>query len=103
MNKTNGFAISWFFAPYIGSADIDFYKRIKNTNIDYLVAQVAREIKDDRLLRCPGNARIERVEIRVDHKNPRTVSAREKFCNEVLRILRPLIESSISSFRIPMS
>ena len=69
MNKTNGFAISWFFAPYIGSADIDFYKRIKNTNIDYLVAQVAREIKDDRLLRCPG-ARIERVEIRVDHKIP---------------------------------
>ena len=45
MNKTNGFAISWFFAPYIGSADIDFYKRIKNTNIDYLVAQVAREIR----------------------------------------------------------
>ena len=42
MNKTNGFAISWFFAPYIGSADIDFYKRIKNTNIDYLVAQVAK-------------------------------------------------------------
>ena len=85
MNKTNGFAISWFFAPYIGSADIDFYKRIKNTNIDYLVAQVAREIKDDRLLRCPGNARIERVEIRVDHKIP-APCLREKFCNEVLRI-----------------
>ena len=69
MNKTNGFAISWFFAPYIGSADIDFYKRIKNTNIDYLVAQVAR--KSRMIAYCVvRNARIERVEIRVDHKIP---------------------------------
>ena len=76
MNKTNGFAISWFFAPYIGSADIDFYKRIKNTNIDYLVAQVAREIKDDAYC-VVRNARIERVEIRLITKSPHRVCARE--------------------------
>jgi len=86
MNKLNGFAVSWFFAPYIGSADIDFYKRIKNTNIDYLVAQVARDNRDDRLMRYAGAAHIERVEINADHRNPRTVSAREKFCNEVVKI-----------------
>lgn len=86
MKKLNGFAVSWFFAPYIGSADIDFYKRIKNTNISYLVAQVARDHKDDRLMRCPQVAEIERVEIDADHRNPRTVSARKKFCDEVVKV-----------------
>ena len=77
MNKTNGFAISWFFAPYIGSADIDFYKRIKNTNIDYLVAQVAREIKDDRLLRCPGTRVSSAWRSGLITKSPHRVCARE--------------------------
>ena len=77
MNKTNGFAISWFFAPYIGSADIDFYKRIKNTNIDYLVAQVAREIKDDRLLRCPGTRVSSAWRSGLITKIPHRVCARE--------------------------
>lgn len=86
MKQLNGFAVSWFFAPYVGSADIDFYKRIKNTNISYLVTQVARENKDNRLMRYAGAADIERVEIDADHRNPRTASARKKFCDEVIRI-----------------
>lgn len=86
MKRLNGFAVSWFFAPYIGSADIDFFKRIKNTNISYLVAQVARDKKDERLMQCKRTAEIERVEIRVDHNNPRTVASRKKFSDEVFRI-----------------
>lgn len=86
MKKLNGFAVSWFFAPYVGSADTDFYKRIKNTDISYLVAQVARDHADTRLLRTPAQAEFERVEISVDHKNPRTTSARKKFSDEVVKI-----------------
>ena len=71
MNKTNGFAISWFFAPYIGSADIDFYKRIKNTNIDYLVAR-----KSKMTAYCVVRERASAWRSGLI-TNPRTVSARE--------------------------
>lgn len=94
MKQLNGFAVSWFFAPYVGSADLDFYKRIKNTNISYLVAQVARDNKDNRLMRCGGKANIERVEIKTDHKNPRTLAARKKFSDEVVSVF----ESSERTF-----
>jgi hypothetical protein len=86
MKKLNGFAVSWFFAPYVGSADTDFYKRIKNTDVSYLVAQVARDHRDARLLRTAGKADFERVEIKLDHNNPRTAPVRKKFVDEVVRI-----------------
>lgn len=76
--------MSWFFAPYVGSADIDFYKRIKNTNISYLIAQVARDNPDNQLMRHGGTASIERVQIEADHKNPRTPGARRKFVDGVV-------------------
>lgn len=86
MKKLNGFAVSWFFAPYVGSADTDFYKRIKNTDITYIVAQVARDHADSRLLRTSAKAEFERVEILLDHRNPRTASVRKKFSDEVVQI-----------------
>ena len=86
MTQLSGFAVSWFFAPYVGSADIDFYKRIKNTDISYLVVQVARENRDARLMRHAGRATIERIEIDADHRNPRSVAARTKFSDEVVEI-----------------
>ncbi|WP_445657838.1 hypothetical protein [Achromobacter sp. NCFB-sbj8-Ac1-l] len=83
MKNISGFAVSWFFAPYVGSADIDFYKRIKDTNISYLVAQVARDNPDNQLLRYSGKASIERFPIELDHKNPRTPGVRRKFIDAV--------------------
>lgn len=87
MNNLNGFAVSWFFAPYIGSADTDFFKRIKDTKISYLVAQAARDVRDDSMLGY-ASTNIERAEITLDHKNPRNVTVRAKFCEEVMRIFK---------------
>lgn len=84
MKKLNGFAVSWFFAPYVGSADIDFFKRIKNTEVSYMVAQVARENRDEQIMRYTSAANIERIEIEADHKNPRTSAARKAFVDGVL-------------------
>lgn len=80
VTRPRGFALSWFFAPYVGSADIDFFKRIKDTAIDYTVVQVRRGQKDEAVLRYATRARIERVEIAVsDHLRPRTRSVRDEF------------------------
>ncbi len=85
MKKINGFAPSWFFAPYIGSADLDFFKRIKDTNISYSVVQVARDMRDDHILTY-ATTDIERIEIQdLDHTRPRTQDAREKFVAGVLK------------------
>src|SRR5690606_32958683 len=78
MKKLKGFAVSWFFAPYIGSADLDFFKRIKDTNISYTVVQAARERRDDQVLKF-ASTDFERIEVAVDHANPRTESARKAF------------------------
>jgi len=87
MNNLNGFAVSWFFAPYVGSADTDFFKRIKDTKISYLVAQVARDQRDDSMLGY-ASADIERVEVKLDHNNPRNLAVRARFCEEVMRIFK---------------
>nr|AEI16498.1 glycosyltransferase-like protein [Bordetella petrii] len=83
MKKLKGFAVSWFFAPYIGSADLDFFKRIKDTNISYTVVQAARDRRDDQVLKY-ASTDIERIEVKVDHANPRTESARAAFVRAVL-------------------
>lgn len=85
MQKAKGFAISWFFAPYLGSADIDFFKRIKNSQFDFDVVQVAREHRDDRILRL-ATSKINRLEVKADHKNPRSVHERAKFIRDAVRI-----------------
>lgn len=79
----NGFAVSWFFAPYIGSADMDFFKRIKDTSISYTVAQVGRDERDDRVLQYASTS-IRRMEIPADHRRPRTAAARRQFSEGVL-------------------
>jgi hypothetical protein len=72
MKKLNGFAASWFFAPYIGSADLDFFKRIKDTGFSYTVVQVARDMRDDGIM-AYASAPIRRIEITdADHTQPRT-------------------------------
>ncbi|MFY3605392.1 glycosyltransferase [Achromobacter xylosoxidans] len=84
MKKLNAFGVSWFFAPYVGSADIDFFKRIKNTDISYVIVQVARDKRDEQIMRYSGPAHIERIEIDADHNNPRTSAARRAFVEGVL-------------------
>jgi glycosyltransferase involved in cell wall biosynthesis len=85
VQKATGFAVSWFFAPYLGSADIDFYKRIKNSQFDFDVVQVAREHRDDRILRL-ASSKINRFEVSADHKNPRAPLERTKFISETVRL-----------------
>lgn len=79
MKKLRGFAVSWFFAPYMGSADLDFFKRIKDTHIDYDVMQVKRGPRDDRVLQFASAAGINRIEVTTDHANPRTRRSRDDF------------------------
>ncbi|MEN5249696.1 hypothetical protein [Brucella pseudintermedia] len=85
MESITGFAVSWFFAPYLGSADLDFFKRIKNSRYDYDVVQVAREHRDDRILRS-ATSKINRFEVKLDHKNPRSSKEREKFVKDAIRL-----------------
>ena len=77
--RLKGFAVSWFFAPYLGSADLDFFKRIKNCDLDFDLVQVKREAKDDRVLQFIGAATLTRHEIETDHRNPRTRKTRDDF------------------------
>ena len=79
MQRKKGFALSWFFAPYIGSADMDFYKRIKGTDLDYYVTYLMRDNKDESVLNYGQKAGIERVEISTDFKNPRGRLARDEY------------------------
>lgn len=79
MKRLKGFAVSWFFAPYIGSADIDFFKRIKDTDINYTVFQVSRKERDEKLLGFATRAGIHRMEVKTDYNNPRGRLARDEF------------------------
>ncbi|GAA4295172.1 hypothetical protein [Nibribacter koreensis] len=79
MTKYKGLAISWFFAPYQGSADFDFFKRIKDTNLEFDVVQIKRDQKDLSLLDYITNAKINRLEVETEHKEPRTAKTRDDF------------------------
>ncbi|WP_432723595.1 hypothetical protein R0381_000943 [Jeongeupia wiesaeckerbachi] len=76
-----GFAVSWLFAPTVGSADIDFFRRIKDTPFEYDVMQVWREHRDEALLKFVGKAKLNRFEIRTDHHNPRGDRSRKEFAD----------------------
>ncbi|MFK0639803.1 hypothetical protein NQ803_05990 [Ochrobactrum sp. BD23] len=99
MESITGFAVSWFFAPYLGSADLDFFKRIKNSRYDYDVVQVAREHRDDRILRS-ATSKINRFEVKLDHKVPRSPKEREKFVKEAVRLFDKTNHDTASSFPI---
>jgi hypothetical protein len=86
--RLKGFAVSWFFAPYLGSADLDFFKRIKNCDIHFDVVQVKREAKDDRVLQFIGAATLTRYEVETDHRNPRTRKTRDDFRRDALAIFK---------------
>lgn len=79
MKELKGFVVSWFFAPYIGSADIDLFKRLKDTSFSCTVVQVRRDLRDDRVLEYATNAKFRRIELDADHRQPRTKRARKKF------------------------
>lgn len=84
--RLRGFAVSWFFAPYLGSADLDFFKRIKGVDAHFDVVQVKRAAKDDRVLRFIGDATLTRYEVTTDHQNPRTRKTRDDFKREALQL-----------------
>lgn len=86
--RLKGFAVSWFFAPYLGSADLDFFKRIKNCDIHFDVVQVKREKKDERVLKFVGDATLSRYEVETDHQNPRTRKTRDDFRKNALAIFQ---------------
>lgn len=77
--RLKGFAISWFFAPYLGSADLDFFKRIKNCNFHFDVMQMRRGQGDERVLGHTGAATLARTEVVSDHEQPRTRKVRDDF------------------------
>ncbi|MGI5862698.1 MAG: hypothetical protein ACOX6T_11660 [Myxococcales bacterium] len=82
--RPRGLAISWFFAPYVGSADVDFFRRIKDLDADFDVLQVKRAIRDDRLLAFDHRRNLRRFEIEVDHLRPRSAAARDGFLKACL-------------------
>lgn len=84
--RLRGFAVSWFFAPYLGSADLDFFKRIKNCDIHFDVVQVKRGAKSDEVLKFVGDATLQRYEVKTDHQNPRTEKTREDFRKAALEL-----------------
>ncbi|MBX7116029.1 MAG: hypothetical protein K1X64_16995 [Myxococcaceae bacterium] len=86
--ELRGFALSWFFSPYSGSADLDFYKRIKDTPFHYDLVQLQREKPDQRLLQFTTRATIERFEVKADHLNPRTLETREKFATAAVELFK---------------
>lgn len=86
--RPRGFAISWFFAPYLGSADLDLFKRLKDTDVHYDVVQVKRDQKDDRILNYITEATFERFEVTTDHRNPRTRKVRDDFEAAALELFK---------------
>ncbi|MEW5739895.1 MAG: hypothetical protein AB1938_13265 [Myxococcota bacterium] len=88
MSRPRGFVASWFFAPYRGSADLDLFKRLAHTRVDYDVVQVRRAGADPRVLAIDTQARIDRTEIATDHEHPRTRRARDEFIAGVLEKFR---------------
>ncbi len=88
MSRLRGFAVSWFFAPYRGSADLDLYKRLLHTAVDYDVVQVRRSGGDARLLQVHGAATFDRTEVTTDHAHPRTRRTRDDFVAAVVQRFR---------------
>lgn len=88
MSRLRGFVASWFFAPYRGSADLDLFKRLAHTEVDYDVVQVRRAGAEPRVLEIAASARFERTEIATDHEHPRTRRARDDFMAGVLAKFR---------------
>jgi hypothetical protein len=86
--RIRGFAVSWLFAPYVGSADLDFYKRLKLVNGDFWVVQVQREKVDSGVLELPSAATFHRTEVLCDHRNPRTLETRKKFSEAAVALFR---------------
>lgn len=86
--RFRGFAVSWFFAPYVGSADLDFFKRIKDTPIDFDIVQVKREQADLRVLKHVTQARLNRFEVTTDHAQPRARKTRDEFSAAALQLFR---------------
>ena len=84
MQRLRAFTVSWFFAPYLGSADLDFFKRIKDTHLDYRVVQLRRDVRDDGILRFVTHAGLERLEVDTDFRNPRTRRTRDAFRDAAL-------------------
>lgn len=82
--RPRGLAVSWFFAPYVGSADIDFFRRIKDLDADFDVLQVRREFRDEKVLHLDRDRSVSRVEILVDHLNPRSEPTRDGFLSACL-------------------
>ncbi|HEY0883331.1 MAG TPA: glycosyltransferase [Archangium sp.] len=91
--RLKGFAVSWFFAPYLGSADLDFFKRLKECDIHFDVAQVKRDQRDERVLRHVGAATFNRVEVETDHVHPRTRRTRDDFQAAAIRHFKEHRES----------
>lgn len=83
--RLQGLALSWFFAPYLGSADLDFFKRIKDCAIDFDVVQLARAAADPQVLQFTGAASLRRIEVQADHANPRSRDTRDTFRDAALR------------------
>lgn len=76
--RPRGFVVSWLFAPYTGSADLDLFKRLHRCELDFVVIQARRERSDLRLLQLPASATFERHEV-VLPAGPRTREARDAF------------------------
>jgi len=88
MSRLRGFVASWFFAPYRGSADLDLFKRLARTPLDYELVQVRRAGADPQILAIPMEARFSRTEISTDHAQPRTRRTRDDFIAGVLAKFR---------------
>ena len=84
LRRPRGLAISWYFVPYVGSADVDFFRRIKDLDVDFDVLQVKRAARDERLLGFDHRRNLRRFEIEVDHLHPRSAATREGFLNACL-------------------
>lgn len=74
MKKYRGFVLSYNFVPYLNSASIDFYKKIKympNFELDVLYVPVGK--KEERFFEFECDTKINYIEIPVEH-NPNETS-----------------------------
>lgn len=85
MQRLRGFAVSWFFAPYLGSADLDFFKRIKDTHVDYTVMLARREASEPSILDFATSATFELCEVVTRYGAPRERGTRDDFRNACLQ------------------
>jgi len=82
--RPRGLAISWYFAPNLGSADVDFFRRIKDLDADFDVLAVRRPQRDERLLDLPHRAGLERHEFPLGHWPTRSREARDGYLRSCL-------------------